>query len=416
MSTFRSIEELVKSLDREKELLKEMFAKRKSLSFRYDYALEMTEYKEERIRYLIDYGVIRDTGDFLEMEDIYLKFFEDVLEVNEEINVSFVQDYLTRLNENIDYYLKENNEQRKYNYQREVKRCLKNIALTTVRNVMDLKRNMDNTYKNEPNYKIKKTKLVRLDEKRNNIALLIRKSEELIDYGQPVFFRVAMDVQMRNVVSDVKLQLNDSYHNLIEIQKQIIHYLNLIDYQNRIFEKVKKLKYLKDQFLMIRDGDGKDRRKLISQLCNYYEEAGKRDVDHLPKVRPQNVLVLKYYSFENYFFNPKIMAQLGVVESENAFYQIFYEKWQEYLSRLSSGQKLISVIGHDLTGPEDVKAHMEEIRIYMRGHNMFDCFYGRFKKEENELLSRYVALAPREEFADILDAIDRFVYFESRKV
>ena len=174
--------------------------------------------------------------------------------------------------------------------------------------------------------------------------------------------------------------------------------------------------YLKDQFLMIRDGDGKDRRKLISQLCNYYEEAGKRDVDHLPKVRPQNVLVLKYYSFENYFFNPKIMAQLGVVESENAFYQTFYEKWQEYLSRLSSGQKLISVIGHDLTGPEDVKAHMEEIRIYMRGHNMFDCFYGRFKKEENELLSRYVALAPREEFADILDAIDRFVYFESRKV
>ena len=250
MSTFRSIEELGKGLDREEELLQEMFAKRKSLSFRYDYALEMTEYKEERIRYLIDYGVIRDTGDFLEMEDIYLKFFEDVLEVNEEINVSFVQDYLTRLNENIDYYLKENNEQRKYNYQREVKRCLKNIALTTVRNVMDLKRNMDNTYKNEPNYKIKKTKLVRLDEKRNNIALLIRKSEELIDYGQPVFFRVAMDVQMRNVVSDVKLQLNDSYHNLIEIQKQIIHYLNLIDYQNRIFEKVKKLKYLKDQFLL----------------------------------------------------------------------------------------------------------------------------------------------------------------------
>ena len=43
--------------------------------------LKMTEYKEERIRYLIDYGVIRDTGDFLEMEDIYLKFFEDVLEV-----------------------------------------------------------------------------------------------------------------------------------------------------------------------------------------------------------------------------------------------------------------------------------------------------------------------------------------------
>ena len=250
MSTFRSIEELVKSLDREKELLKEMFAKLKSLSFLYDYALEMTDYKEERIRYLIDYGVIRDTGDFLEMEDIYLKFFEDILEVNEEINVSYVQDYLVRLNENIDYYLKENNEKRKYNYQREVKRCLKNIALTTVRNVLDLKRNMDNTYKNEPNYQIKKAKLTRLSEKLRNISLLITKCEELIDHQQPVFFRIAMDVQMQDVVSDVKLQLNDSYHNLLEIHRQIVHYLNLIDYQNRIFEKIRKLKYLKDQFLL----------------------------------------------------------------------------------------------------------------------------------------------------------------------
>lgn len=82
MKTFRSIDELVKSLERERELLREMFAKRKSPSFRYEYALELTEYKEERIRFLIEYGVIRDSGDFLEMEDIYLKFFEDVLEVN----------------------------------------------------------------------------------------------------------------------------------------------------------------------------------------------------------------------------------------------------------------------------------------------------------------------------------------------
>lgn len=54
MGTFHSIDELIKTLDREKVLLKEMFAKRHSLQFRYDYALEMTEYKEERIRYLIE--------------------------------------------------------------------------------------------------------------------------------------------------------------------------------------------------------------------------------------------------------------------------------------------------------------------------------------------------------------------------
>lgn len=248
MGTFHSIDELIKTLDREKVLLKEMFAKRHSLQFRYDYALEMTEYKEERIRYLIENGVIRDTGDSLEMEDVYQKFFEDVLEVNEEINVSSVRDYISVLNENIDYYLKENNESRKYKYLKEVRRCLKTIALATVRNVLDLKRNMDNTYKNEPNYEIKKAKLQRLSEKLKNISQLITESERVIDTDQPVFFSMAMDVRMKNVVNDVRLQLNESYHNLLEIERQIIQYLNMIDYQNRIFEKVKKLKYLKDQF------------------------------------------------------------------------------------------------------------------------------------------------------------------------
>ena len=57
----------------------------------------------------------------------------------------------------------------------------------------------------------------------------------------------------------------------------------------------------------------------------------------------------------------------------------------------------------------------EEIKIHIRGHNLFDIFYGPFKKRENEILTRYINTAPREEFADILDVIDSFIYFESRK-
>lgn len=248
MSTFRSIDELIRALDREKALLKEMFAKRHSLQFRYDDAMAMLDYREERMRFLLENGVIRDTGDCVELEDVYQKFFEDVLEVNEEINVAAVGDYLNVLNENIDYYLKENNETRRYKYLKEVRRNLKTIALATIRNVLDLKRNMDNTYKNEPNYVIKKTKLQRLREKLRNIQLLITTCGRTIDSDQSVFFRAAMDVQMTAVVNDVRLQLNESSHNLIEIERQIVKYLNLIDYQNRIFEKAKKLKYLKDQF------------------------------------------------------------------------------------------------------------------------------------------------------------------------
>lgn len=173
--------------------------------------------------------------------------------------------------------------------------------------------------------------------------------------------------------------------------------------------------YLKDNFLMIRDGDGKDREVLQRQLCKYYEDRNLENIDRLPRVMPRNVLILKYYSFENYFFNPKVMAQLGVISSEEEFYEIFLEKWKEYLHRIKSGKNLREVLGRDLETPEDVKSHMEEIRIYMRGHNLYDIFYGRYKKEETELLTRYIEIAPREDFRDILDAVDQFIYFENRK-
>lgn len=174
--------------------------------------------------------------------------------------------------------------------------------------------------------------------------------------------------------------------------------------------------YLRDQFLMIRDGDGKDPDVLGRQLCRYYEERSLEDMDKLPRVRPENVLILKYYSFENYFLNPRIMAQLGVIPSEEAFYEIFLEKWNEYLYRLSSGRHLQEVIRKNLKTVQDVKEHMEEIKTYLRGHNLFDLFYGRYKEQETELLNRYIDLAPREDFQDILDAVERFAYFESRRI
>lgn len=88
---------------------------------------------------------------------------------------------------------------------------------------------------------------------------------------------------------------------------------------------------------MVRDGDGKDWEKLKRELYNYYEERNLEDVNRLPRVTEKNVLILKYYSFENYFLNPKIMAALDIVESEEAFYEIFLDKWKEYLHAKRSG-------------------------------------------------------------------------------
>lgn len=175
--------------------------------------------------------------------------------------------------------------------------------------------------------------------------------------------------------------------------------------------------YLKDSFLMIRDGDGKDANMLQSQLCSYYQSREREDIHNLPRVQQRNVLILKYYSFENYFLEPEIMTKIGVTKSVDQFYHILYSKYKEYLYRLTSVRKMTEKTGIKITCEQDLRTYFEEIKIYVRGHNLFDIFYGRYKGEaETDILKKYIEAAPRKTFDDILTAIDHFIYFESKKV
>lgn len=226
-----------------------MFEKRKILSFNYDYALELVDFDADKINALIDYSVIRRNGNNLELDDLFLQFFEQVMEVNEEINVSYINEHIKNIKQNIVYHLQENNETRKYGYLRQVKLALRKIGVIAMRNVVDLNRNIDNTFKNEPNYKIKKTKLEHLDEKRHAIYALINQTDHLVSGEEElVFFKSAADEELTTIIVHLKLQLNECRHNLIDVQKQIIEYLNRIKHQSGIIEKLRQIKYLKDQF------------------------------------------------------------------------------------------------------------------------------------------------------------------------
>lgn len=173
--------------------------------------------------------------------------------------------------------------------------------------------------------------------------------------------------------------------------------------------------YLKDQFLMIRDSDGKDPNMLKNQLTNYYKERSREDYGNLPRVTDRNVLILKYYSFENYFLDPEVMSEIGVVESVDAFYDILYEKYNEYLYKLKSTRNMLEKTGITISCRQDIIDNMEYIRTYVRGHNLYDIFYGRYKgRKETAILRKYIDAAPKSNFDDIFEAIDRFVYFNNR--
>ena len=249
---FRTIEELTKTLSREQRLLSEMFEKRKLMKFPLGLALDLVGDNENRLKRLVDYGVLVEAGNTVEIESDYLNFFEEVLNVNEEISVLSVQECINTLKEHIGYFLQETNVNRKAGYQDSVRQLLKKTGFRTLKNVVDLKRNMDHAYKQEPNYLIKKTRLQNLDEKSHSIRSMIRECEKLME-NEHAFFIMANDAHMAKTCSDVKHDFVEAYHALMEIDRQIIVYINQIDQQNQLYKKIRKLKYLQDQLLIKTD-------------------------------------------------------------------------------------------------------------------------------------------------------------------
>jgi hypothetical protein len=174
--------------------------------------------------------------------------------------------------------------------------------------------------------------------------------------------------------------------------------------------------YLKDQFLMIRDSDGKNPDMLKKQLTSYYYERELQDKNNIPRITTENVLILKYYSFENYFLDPIIMTKIGVVASEDQFYNILYGKYRDYLYKLTGFKKIQDIKKDKIKSKEDLKNNMELIKTYVRGHNLFDIFYSKYRgPEEETILKKYIEVAPKENFEDILSSIDAFFFFENIK-
>lgn len=272
METFRDLRELIRWLGRGQTLLADMFSKRKTIAIRYDDAVETLDGNEQILQYLIRHGVIIQNAESLELDDAYQSFFENVLDINEDINVASVEQYVKTLKLNINSWLATDSDKRKAQFMRAIRHTFRNIDLVTRKNVIDLKRNIDITFKQEPDFKVKKLRLNDFDEKRQQIVSLISETNKIIDQ-QTIFFKTAMDVDLMMTVNDVRMELRETTHGLIAIGAQIIDYLNRIDYQSRIVRKIRQLKYMRDQQML---ADSTDIEQVLGAVNDVWMEPRNR--------------------------------------------------------------------------------------------------------------------------------------------
>jgi len=194
----------------------------------------------EQYQKLVAHDVLYEHQQVVGLNDAVIAMFEDFMEIG-EVTPSFINDYINELKRNIRYY----QEGSEYRFLRSIKKYLKRIGGAISKEIIKLQKNVDDTYKNEGNYRIKLQKLEDYRLKRDTIIEFINRADEVIDETRKLF-ELTNDLELYGIVSSLRNILIENLDYLIEIQTDITDYINKIQFQLDVYKKVQRIKEVKD--------------------------------------------------------------------------------------------------------------------------------------------------------------------------
>jgi len=195
---------------------------------------------DEQYQKLIAYDVLYEHQQVVGLNDAVIAMFEDFMEIG-EVTPSFINDYINELKRNIKYY----QEGTEYRFLRSIKKYLKRIGGAISKEIIKLQKNVDDTYKNEGNYRIKLQKLEDYRLKRDTIIEFINRADEVIEETRKLF-ELTNDLELYGIVSSLRNILIENLDYLIEIQTDITDYINKIQFQLDVYKKAQRIKEVKD--------------------------------------------------------------------------------------------------------------------------------------------------------------------------
>ena len=202
--------------------------------------LNRGEISQEQFQKLKSLDLVYEYENIVSLNDAVVAMFEDFMEIG-EVTPGFISDYINELNRHIKFY----QEAREVRFLRSIKKYLKRINATLTREIIKLQKNVDDTYKNESNYRIKLQKLQDYREKRDTIIEFIKKTKEVVEETRALF-ALTNDSELYGIVQALKVSLIENLDYLIEIQTDITDFINKIQFQLDVYVKAQRLKEIKD--------------------------------------------------------------------------------------------------------------------------------------------------------------------------
>lgn len=233
-----NVNDILSQLYHHRGVVEFLFANRENITV--NELLSREDLSHEQLQKLKSLDLIYEYENIVSLNDAVVAMFEDFMEIG-EVTPGFINDYINELNRHIRFY----QEAREMRFLRSIKKYLKRINSTLTREIIKLQKNVDDTYKNESNYRIKLQKLEDYREKRDTIIEFIKKTSDVVEETRSLF-SLTNDTELYGIVQALKVSLIENLDYLIEIQTDITDFINKIQFQLDVYKKAQRLKEIKD--------------------------------------------------------------------------------------------------------------------------------------------------------------------------
>jgi hypothetical protein len=233
-----NINDILSQLYQHRGVVEFLFAHRDNITV--NELLARGEITHEQLMKLKSLDLVSEYEGIVSLNDAVVAMFEDFMEIG-EVTPGFINDYLNELHRHIRFY----QEARELRFLRSIKKYLKRINSTITREIIKLQKNVDDTYKNESNYRIKLQKLEDYRAKRDTIIDFIKRTGEVVEQTR-MLFTLTNDSELYGIVQSLKESLIENLDYLIEIQTDITDFINKIQFQLDVYKKAQQLKEVKD--------------------------------------------------------------------------------------------------------------------------------------------------------------------------
>ncbi|HPQ09007.1 MAG TPA: hypothetical protein PK995_07240 [Bacteroidia bacterium] len=237
-----SINDIISTLYYSREAIEYLFAKKDNISI--SQLKSETNLSEEMYHRMKSMEIIYEYENTVVLNDSVINMLEDVLQIGES-TPGIISEYVAEVKRYISFY----QETQHYRFISPLKKYLRRLDKAITREIIKLQKTIDDTYKNESNYRIKLRRLEEYREKRDILINNIYSLQNTLSENQNTLSSCS-DAQLYQIINTLKQTLLENLDYLIEIQTDITDYINKIQYQLNIYQKAQQLKELKDQGLL----------------------------------------------------------------------------------------------------------------------------------------------------------------------